>query len=270
MYPLPYSVTVRQAATVTDLVTRADVKARLGITDTDDDAVIDTAIDEASRAIEQYIGRPLGLQTYREITSAAQSRQQTLRLSRWPLDPESLTVTQQGTALTSDVTVVNSQHGEVWRSATWPRVQAFDSAGVAGLQADYRAGYLLPGQVSAWAGDTAIAAGAWVRPSGTSPFLFECTTPGTTDSTEPTWATADDRGETITDGTVVWTAVELEELPEVFTLCAYLVTQHLYSDRPAGLKFWKEGDSSESFNDGAMTDVLPPNVLRSLNGWRIC
>lgn len=57
----------------------------------------------------------------------------------------------------------------------------------------------------AWAGTTAKALGAYVKGTVTPTYYFKCTTAGTTGGTEPTWANANDPGETITDGTVVWT-----------------------------------------------------------------
>lgn len=51
----------------------------------------------------------------------------------------------------------------------------------------------------AWAGETAVAAGAFIL-DGTH--LYEATTGGTTGAVEPTWPLT---GGTVTDGTVVWT-----------------------------------------------------------------
>lgn len=51
----------------------------------------------------------------------------------------------------------------------------------------------------AWAGETAVALGAFVKDAT---HLYEATTAGTTAASEPTWPTG---GSTVTDGTVVWT-----------------------------------------------------------------
>lgn len=61
--------------------------------------------------------------------------------------------------------------------------------------------------VAAWAGSTAFSVGdirraSTVQPSG---LWFRCTTAGTSGSTQPSWPT--DVGSTVTDGTVVWTAI---------------------------------------------------------------
>jgi len=54
-----------------------------------------------------------------------------------------------------------------------------------------------------WAGTTAYSLGAYVKPSSPNNNLYECTTAGTSGSSEPTWGTVP--GGTTTDGSVVWT-----------------------------------------------------------------
>lgn len=60
---------------------------------------------------------------------------------------------------------------------------------------------------AAWASSTAYSVGAIVRASTlqASGLVFRCSTAGTSSSTQPTWPT--DIGSTVTDGTVVWTAI---------------------------------------------------------------
>ena len=60
---------------------------------------------------------------------------------------------------------------------------------------------------TAWAASTAFSVGDVRRAttSQNSGLVFECTTAGTSGSSEPTWPT--DIGSTITDNTVVWTAI---------------------------------------------------------------
>ena len=61
---------------------------------------------------------------------------------------------------------------------------------------------------TAWVASTAYALGAIVRPTAAptdaSVFYYECTTAGTSGTTEPAWPTTD--GTTVTDNTAVWTA----------------------------------------------------------------
>jgi len=70
---------------------------------------------------------------------------------------------------------------------------------------------------TAWASSTAYSVGNIVRASTlqASGLVFRCTTAGTSGGSEPAWGT--DIGSTITDGTVVWTAVasSYEELAEI-------------------------------------------------------
>jgi len=56
---------------------------------------------------------------------------------------------------------------------------------------------------SAWVASTAYSAGDEVEPTTANGFVYVCTTAGTSDASEPTWPTT--VGDTVTDGTVVWT-----------------------------------------------------------------
>lgn len=59
--------------------------------------------------------------------------------------------------------------------------------------------------VSNWAASTAYALNASVNPSPANGFIYVATTAGTSAAAQPTWPTT--AGATVTDGTVVWTAV---------------------------------------------------------------
>ncbi len=56
---------------------------------------------------------------------------------------------------------------------------------------------------SAWAASTAYALEDFVHATTFNGFRYECTTAGTSDTDEPTWPLVE--GETVSDGTVVWT-----------------------------------------------------------------
>lgn len=58
-----------------------------------------------------------------------------------------------------------------------------------------------------WASVTAYALGAYVKPTTPNGYRYECTTAGTSGTSEPTWPTT--IGATVTDGTVVWTCRKL-------------------------------------------------------------
>jgi len=62
-------------------------------------------------------------------------------------------------------------------------------------------GYIAAG--TAWAASTAYSAGDVVHPTTLNGYVYECTTAGTSGTTEPTWPTTP--GDTVTDGGVTWT-----------------------------------------------------------------
>jgi len=66
---------------------------------------------------------------------------------------------------------------------------------------------LYPDYGTIWAANTAYALNDKVFPTDpvTTPYYYECTTAGTSDSVEPTWPTS---AGTVNDGTVAWTLVE--------------------------------------------------------------
>ncbi|KWT81143.1 hypothetical protein [Candidatus Magnetominusculus xianensis] len=58
-----------------------------------------------------------------------------------------------------------------------------------------------------WSAATVYALGDYAKPTTPNAYRYECTTPGTSDSTEPVWPTT--VGQTVTDGTAVWTCRKL-------------------------------------------------------------
>jgi hypothetical protein len=56
-----------------------------------------------------------------------------------------------------------------------------------------------------WAATTAYSLGARVEPTTPNTYVYECTTAGTSSGSEPTWPTT--VGNTVSDGTVVWTCI---------------------------------------------------------------
>lgn len=66
-----------------------------------------------------------------------------------------------------------------------------------------------------WAATTAYILGNRVEPTTPNTYVYECTTAGTSGGSEPTWPTAA-IGDTVVDGTVVWTLVsKRHEITEI-------------------------------------------------------
>ena len=275
-------VTVLTPAPVTALIELASVKALYGLPDSED-ANTKLHIKFASATFRKRIGRELARQQYKEAfylddlwrALAWCYGGETLRLSFHPVDSASLTVSVNGSAVT-DFEVRDAFNGILFRRYGWFYNTA--TADVPSIEVTYKGGLLIPGQdtvpglVTDWKASQAYKLGAWVRPVGTVSVLrFECTTAGTSHaSTEPAWpATA---GQTITDGTVVWTARQAWELPEEIQGLAGIAVRDLSegSDRPAGLAS-SEGDGfSESyFASSGLGGVIPAEILDRLEPWRM-
>jgi len=78
-------------------------------------------------------------------------------------------------------------------------------SGSSGAGTNYQVLLKIGENYTTWQPSTAYSAGALVKPTaGSNSFFYECTTAGTSGTTEPTWPTTD--GATVTNGTVVWTA----------------------------------------------------------------
>lgn len=66
---------------------------------------------------------------------------------------------------------------------------------------------------AAWAASTAYSLGDVVRPTTRNGYNYECTTAGTSGASEPTWPTTP--GNTVNDGTAVWTCRTAKQLADV-------------------------------------------------------
>lgn len=262
-------MTVTTRADVTDLVELATVKSRLGVTGSAEDALLGGLIEDASSKIVSYLGDfDLARQTYTE-TARGYDRTR-LPLSRWPVDPDSVSVIVDGDAET-EFTVETPEVGILWLEDGWED----DDEDL--ISVSYQAGYLIPqtasakGNLTTWAADATYVAGAWVRPStpSLSPYYMECTTAGTSDSTEPTWPAA---GSTVTDNTAVWTARQAWELPKAIRNAAWLAVQQerarLVRSDPS-LRSWTDGSLSETYFQSIADADLPASVTRVLDRWRL-
>lgn len=262
------SVRVLSAASTSKLIALSTVKDRLGITDSSQDVRLGELIAEASSAIEDYVGRSLGRQQYQETLSGNDRLR--LGLSRFPVDADSVTLTIDGTAET-DFSVEDPSAGILWRENTW--TSDFKEIGQReeeNVSVTYKAGYILPDQITNWLASTAVASGAWVRP--TTPvkdFLFEVTTAGTTGSSEPSWPTT--AGGTKTDGTAVFTARHALELPKAIQSAAWLAVHELHTSMTRGLgvrAVESDGQRVEYQSSFGQQGGLPVGVMRLLDGWK--
>ncbi len=104
-----------------------------------------------------------------------------------------------------------------------------------------------------WAAEKAYTAAQVVRPVARGAYLYVCTTPGTSDDTEPTWGTT--VGGTTTDGTVTWTcrlAETLEVLIDEGTLKWDETHEYLSVKDRGQLRERRPGDQEEcAINFGA-------------------
>ena len=109
-------------------------------------------------------------------------------------------LTADGVQYSSETGVTPS--GEVFRKIVEPGISGVILWVELGLTAELR---LDTAEVSAWVAETAYSLGAIVKPAAgyTEGCLYECTTAGTSGTTQPTWPTTD--GQTVGDGTATWT-----------------------------------------------------------------
>lgn len=263
------SLRVLVASSTAKLMSLADVKLRLGITDSSQDTVLGQIIDDASSAIATYLGRDLARQRYLE-TVAGTGRVRLL-LSRYPLDRDSITLTIDDLADT-DWSVEDAETGRLWRDSGWPAgIWAIGEEPERSTAVTYKAGYVLPDQIVAWSTLLVVVAGSWVRPTVTAtapPLLMECTTAGTMAAGEPTWPIV--AGGTVTSGTAVFTARDAKELPHHLRDIAWLLVYAKYRDlfRAPGVASLSGDGFSASFFATHTETAMPPNVESALESWR--
>lgn len=262
-------LTVLAAAPTQALIARQTVKDRLGITDASQDALLDRLILDASSKIGRFLGRTeLARQQYLETLPGV--GRELLSLSRFPVDPDQVTVEVDAVAVT-DFEVRQDRTGLLYREATWPLAGCRPGGEPrANVAVTYFGGWLVPDQVKTWASGLALVAGNWIRPTSPvlSPFLFEVTTPGTTAGAEPAWpATA---GTTVPGGgTVVLTARRAVETPGAVSDYCYLAVRDAYQTltREAALASRKLDGVEESYFVSAGDTPLPKMVEAGLSLW---
>ncbi len=136
----PYITTVIQAAASKDLTVLATVKSRLKIDGTDDDAVINELIHEASSLMEDACGQ--GFASERLASEFETERRSTGRL--WlPRTPVTQVheVVENGATLQPAQYRVQPDSGETWRLDSSGRRICWPSCGV--IKVEFTAGYVL-------------------------------------------------------------------------------------------------------------------------------
>jgi len=227
---------------------------------------------------------------------------QVLALSRWPIEDDPPPVsTIDGSAMDTSTYSVQGRHRHsLYRRYGWELAglaeefgrQVISPTDSKAYSVAYTAGYLMPGQVSTWAAATAYQTepasisyddpltgvpyvrGAWVRSADRRVQLrFECTTAGTTGASEPAafTASATAAGDTIADGTAVWTARAAFELPAILQKAALKIALWLYriSDEEQDLKIeemWGQGGKLRVEHFGSVHEI-PPSALRQIEGY---
>lgn len=275
------SLTVQTAAKSSDLVQLATVKSRLGTADSED-AYLAELIDEISQSVADFVRRPLGRQTYVETRPGNGAA--FLHLARTPLERVD-TITFDGTAET-DYSIDSKEASILYLQDGWSRTSALwgdiDYEVAPGNEKPnwvftYTAGYLMPGQVSTtdnWAATTAYAVGDLFGPDVTTGLYFEVTTAGTSGGSAPTWPTA--AGETVTDGSVVWTARAAQVLPKSIERAAWLGVQDAYfrdkQQARSDLTSRKSPSGASESYKASTTETesgLPRRVEKMLERWRL-
>lgn len=111
----PYKTVVVTPGASLDLTTLATVKTEMGITDTDNDAWLQTKITQTSVAIASACGRVFQQETVADYFNLAwRSCDDALVLSRFPVE-EIVSVSETNQALPADQYEFQSSNGLLWR-----------------------------------------------------------------------------------------------------------------------------------------------------------
>lgn len=120
-----------------------------------------------------------------------------------------------------------------------------------------------------WQASTSYGYGEIVKPTGASSVYHQCTTPGVSDSSEPSWDT--DVGDTTSDGTVTWTTIEQKQFEhyhggvgqnQVITAGGAGVSGQVYRIRNHTLPGESDPRTCVSGSFGRASDVYSPLIAK--------
>lgn len=214
-------VTVTVGPASRTVIPLATVKTELGITGSGSD----TKLSRIIAAVGRVFAGPEGMRrAFWRQTLSEQSPGyggQVLPLSHWPVESVTSVTLGTSTVTASTYSVAQQRKDGLYSSSGWTRTGrpalGGSISGIASYDLDYTTvyvgGWVMPDKISEWAASTAYSVGDFVESTDPADLLlFECTTAGTSASTEPTWPTT--AAGTVTDSTVTWTARAAVKLPE--------------------------------------------------------
>jgi len=254
------------------LISLAQVKLYQGVTTSEKDALFSHLILDASSAMIQFLGTHPGRIRYQEKSRGEGGYRR--YLSKIPVEEGTLSVKLNGEQLVENpdgldgFALEDPATGIVFHSSTWT---SYSSPVFGGLNIEdtYIAGFLFPDQVSDWTASTDYAVGSFVRPSSLSLLRFECTSAGTSGSSEPAWP--ETIGITISDGSVTWTVRKPLELPAHVSSWCYSEVLRLLSDldwEPGLISRSVEGVSESRFARTLDAGQLSPITTSGLQSWK--
>lgn len=256
-------VTVTAGPADTNVAVLATVKSELGITGSSQDTKLARLISAVGAAFSAELQREPWRQTYSEQLPGAGG--QYLHLTGWPIESVTSVSTDGGTVTASEYSVAAPRRDKLYRDNGWQRTRVtlngYSGAGDQDLTytAAYVGGYVMPGSIGDWAASTAYTVGQFVRPVADTSIvvLFECTTAGTTDATEPTWD--ETAGNTTTDNTATWTARAATEMPFDMQEAALIQVADWFRgglNVPAGVKSERHGPHAIEYMAGGSFDLM--------------
>lgn len=235
-----------------DLARLDEVLARIAPEESGAGALLAGLITSASGLLEAAIGRPLLRARYRETQELPGGRRH-LVVNRPPVSRDELVAPGELALGRTDLGAGLLSFGTDLPTET---------------AVEFWGGWVSPALVVAWAPTTAVELGRWVAVPG-SPWLMEATQGGTTSGAQPAWP--GERGGTITDGSVTWTAREAEVVPRALQDLCYVAVFAAWErlDRSPELVSRRADAFSETYQTSRELAELPGNVLAGAARWRL-